>query len=196
MGMKFDNEAELQELLGILEPFSYAILTDKIAIVLTKPIARVNANWFLHSDEKMALEWEDGKGEYYLNGVKFPEKLWKKITTRKMTLKNVMAIEDIDQRTQAMNYIPVAQFLEHAGGKILDTCKKGDIEYKLYELPRGIFTEVAYFAVYNCPSTDKLYMSGIEPTIGSKKSIVTAMAWKANMTEKDWLAMELLVHES
>lgn len=113
-----------------------------------------------------------------------------------MSLKDVMKIEDIDQRTQAMNYIPVQEFLEHAGGVVTDTFKKWDIEYKLYQIPEGLFTEIAYFATYTCPSTGKLYMSGISPEIGKEKNIVKAMAWKANMTQKDWKSMQLLTHES
>jgi len=85
-----------------------SVLLNGYAIFCPRPKkCRKNLTGRLHSDEFPAIEWRDGYKIYALNGVRFDEKLWTKVVSKKMSLKEVMAIEDIDQRTQAMKYVEV-----------------------------------------------------------------------------------------
>lgn len=83
------------------------------------------------------------------------------MVSHNLNLKEVLAIEDIDQRTQAMRYVPVRDFLKHAKSKCIDEYEQQGVKYELHEIPSSddLFTETAYYAVYNCPSTNKMYMS-------------------------------------
>ena len=185
-------------LIDLLSDCSYGFITDKICIVLTKPKVEVNDRYFIHSDIKMALEWKDGQGEYFLNGVKFPQELWSKVVSKEMTIKEIMAIDDIDQRTQAMKYAPIEELLSL--GKEVDTYKKHtldgqEVNYRLIRFD-DLFPVKAWYAVYNCPSTQKLYMSGIDPEIGAKEDIKLAMAWKSQIQVEDFINSIPLVHES
>lgn len=106
---------------------------------------------------------------------------------------------DIDQRTQAMRFGNEEDFAKL--GEIVDIYEKMSLEgkkitYKLIKLPQDIFSTDAYFAFYNCPSTDKKYLSGIDPAIGSKKSIVKAMAWKHQIEVDEWKRLIPLKNES
>ena len=181
---------------------SMSFLSKNVAIILTKPKVRQDTSNFLHSDEFPALQWDD-TGFYYLHGVKFPEDLWKKIVSHKMPFQDVLAIDDIDQRTQAMKYGDVEEFLAHAGAKTIDTHTKKtlagkEINYKLVEIPKGeTFTQNVHFAIYDCPSTDKTYMSGVPKF----DTVAEAMAWKQSndkytITPSDWLLSIPLVDES
>ena len=137
------------------------------------PTCKVRTNGSApHSDEFPALEWSEDK-YYYLNGVHFPEELWKKVVSHSMSLKEVMEIVDIDQRTQAMKYVNVEELLSEFKAEILSTFQKiaqngEEVNYKLVKIPahENLFTVDSYHAIYNCPSTGKIYMSGIEPSIG------------------------------
>ena len=157
----------------------------------------------LHNTEGMALTYPDGWGVYALNGVRFPEDLFKKVTSGLMPFQDILAIEDIDQRTQAMRFGDVNQFLKHVKAKQLDTYTKKtpegkNINYALHLIPKGeVFTRDAYYAVYDDPSTGKLYMSGVEPC----RTISEAMAWKMSsdiwaVAPKQWEALVPLVSES
>ena len=191
--------AEVEKYIDLLADTSLGFVTDKICIVLCKPKVRLNTRGFLHSDEFPSVEWKDGKhSQYHLNGVKFDKELWEKVVSRKMPFADILKIKDIDQRTQAMRYGDINAFLEHVKAKKLDTFQKftvngGVVDYALYEIPAGdVFTETAYYAVYNCPSTAKVYMSGVPKSTSIKES----MAWKSGMDVENWERMVPLVHES
>jgi len=173
---------EVERYLDLLCDCSYGFITDKIAIVLTKPKVLVNSEWRLHSDKQMAMQWKDGTGEYFLNGVKFLEELWKEVVSGNMPFEKILAIQDIDQRTQAMRYGDVNKFIEHSKGELLNESKRGN---KLYKIPKGeIFTEDAYYLIYSCPSTGKVYMSGVPKELVEQKDADNAMAWKHFMSKE------------
>jgi len=168
------------------------ITLGNILIVIENPKCRWSNN-NLHSDEFPAIEWKDNTGIYFLNAVRFEKELWEKVVSRKMSLKEVMNIKDIDQRTQAMKYVEVEDLLAEFKAETLDTYKKEtldgvEVNYKLVKIPahKDLFTIDSYHAIYNCPSTGKIYMSGIAPEIGEKGSIKEAMAWKGKMSLLDW----------
>jgi hypothetical protein len=156
-------------------------MLGNIVFIVEKPqCSWQNRN--LHSDTKPAIQWKDGTGIYFLNGVNFPKELWEKAIGRKMSFKEVMGIQDIDQRTQAMAYCPPMDFLKE-NGKLLDKSKRGN---ELWFIPKGLFRIDAYFLYYKCPSTGKGYLSGIEPKIGEQKSADNAMAWKLSLSPSDY----------
>ena len=135
----------------------------------------------LHSDTKMALSYPDRWGIYALNGVRFPEDLWKKVTSREMTFDDILKIVDIDQRTQAMKYCKegAREFYTRIGGKVIDKVTKLDVNaepvnYELWELPKGdIFTKNVHYVIYNCPSTGKEYTKGVPEF----KTVAEALSW-------------------
>ena len=173
------------------------IFLDDYAFICRRPKAvRKNATGFMNSDQFPAIEWRDGFKLHYLNGVYFPEDLWKKVVSKEMPFEEILAIKDIDQRTQAMRYGDVQKFFEHTKSTLLDSSDKGN---ELWFVPQsaGIFRIDAYFLKYKDPSTDKIYMSGIDPEIGQKKDADLSMAWKhGNIPLEDYKNMKHLVHES
>lgn len=201
IGVQFDEE-KFKRMGDIILSIPTIITLGNILIVIENPKCRWN-NRNLHSDEFPAIEWKDNTGIYFLNAVLFEKELWEKVVSRKMTLKEVLEIVDIDQRTQAMRYVDVEDLLVKYNAETLDTFTKttpnGDlVNYKLVFIPKHdtLFRVDSYHAVYNCPSTDKRYMSGIAPEIGANKDIKEAMAWKAGLSVDEWLSLIPLVTES
>jgi hypothetical protein len=188
----------------VCESVNYIWPNRDFVMVCARPkrIAR-NALGQLHSDEFKAIEYPDGWGLYLLNGVRFSEELWTKVVGRQMSLKEVMAIEDIDQRTQAMKYVDVEELIKEFNGKVLSSYQKftldgTEVNYRLVMIPKNdkLFDIDSYHAVYNCPSTQKIYMSGIDPELGKKGDIKESMAWKGKMSVEDWVSLIPLVSES
>ena len=168
----------------------------KILYLAPNPVLRFNGENY-HSDSFPAIEWATVK-EYYLNGVYFPEDLWKKVVSGSIPFADILKIEDIDQRTQAMRYGKVDEFIKHSKGELLDSYVKiaangKEVSYKLYKIPAGdIFLKDAYYAVYQCPSTDRVYMSGVKPC----KTVAEAMSWKHWMKPSEWKSLIPLRTES
>ena len=162
------------------------ILFNNFAIGCRKPqkVLR-NSQFQMHSETEPAISWRDGFRLNYLNGVYFPEDLWKKVVSGKMPFEEILAIKDIDQRTQAMKYGDKKKFLEHTKSIMLD---KSERSGELWKTPKeaGIFQIDAYHLIYLDPYTKKEYMSGIEPSIGVKGSADEAMSWKHNLSLKEY----------
>jgi len=173
------------------------IYFERVAIVSRKPTVYMNDAGRLHHDKLPAVEFPDGYAQHYLNGVYFPRELWERVTSGSMPFDEILAIEDTDQRTQAMLYADVDKFIAHAKGELLDEYEKiavdgSVVNYKLYRFPRGdIFTEDAYYCLFTCPSTGKKHMEGVEVS----KTVPEAMAWAEDITEEEWKARVPLVHE-
>lgn len=185
---------------NLLQSVNYFWTNKDFVIVCARP-TKINRNelGFLHSDKEKSIEYPDGWGLYHLNGVRFDETLWRKVTSRQITWKEIMAIVDIDQRTQAMRYGNEEDFAKL--GTVIDTYQKQTLDgkiinYSLIKIPQGMFTTEAYFAYYECPSTDKKYLSGIDPEIGKRGDIKECMAWKSQITVEDFINSIPLVHES
>ena len=177
----------------------YGAEQNGVLYICPNPILRFSAEFNYHSDTEPAIEWKNGLKVYYLNGVYFKEDLWKKVISKKMSFEEILAIEDIDQRTQAMKYGDVEKFLEFVEAKKLDEHQKETLDgvkinYALWEIPitKKIFTETAYYMLYDCPSTGKKYISGVPKF----SKVEEAMAWKIGVSPEDWRNMIPLVSES
>ena len=175
----------------------YRVEWEDVLYLAPTPIVRLNSLNQFHNVSLPAIEWETDKF-YYLNGVNFKEELWKKVVSGKMPFEDILKIEDVDQRTQAMRFGDVEKFLEHTKAKKLDEHIKFTpdgtmIHYRLFEIPKEMCSlKTAYYMVYECPSTMKLYMSGVPKAA----TCAEAMSWKQGVSKETWLAMKPLVHES
>jgi hypothetical protein len=187
---------ELEEYKKLLETQRIAVLTEDVAYVLVAPIVRRNERGQLHHTKLPAVQW--GKsGQYYLNGVSFPKELFERVTAENVSAKDILSIEDIDQRTQALRFMPAEDMVKELKGELLDEVDKltvtGEpVNYKLYKFPKGaVFTEDAYYVLFDCPSTRKKHIEGFEKA----STVAEAMAWAEETTEEDWKSRIPLLHE-
>jgi hypothetical protein len=144
---------------------------------------------------------------YYLNGVKFTEDEYNQVISPDFSFADRMKIVDIDQRTQAINpkFCNIDAFLKEVKAELLDEVNKFDIEanpvnYKLYKIPKGdVFSEDAYYCYFDCPSTGKKHLEGVEVC----KTVAEAMSWAMTapelgivVTPEDWKLQIPLLHEN
>ena len=150
-----------------------------------------------HCTDGPSHEWRDGFRIYHLNGVRFDEALYWRVVGG-MPMQDILRIEDVDQRTQAMRFADVDEFVRHADGVSLDkrikTAADGSlVHYNLIRFPAGeIFSEDAYYCIFDCPSTGKRHMEGVEVS----STVAEAMAWAEEITPAQWEARVPLVHET
>jgi len=180
----------------ISESVSYIWANSDFVIVCERP-KEINRNndGALHNPRGMSISWSDGWGLYHLNGVRFDEELFLKVTSGTMPFSDILSIPDIDQRVQAMKYGDVWEFVKHAKGELLDTHSKfgkdgREVKYWLYTFPAGeIFTEQAYYMIYEDSMTpkEKTHMQGVVKT----NTVAEAMAWKQHITPELWTSLVL-----
>jgi len=174
----------------VCESVNYIWPNTDFVMVCARPIKITRNNQGrLHSDTEKAIEYPDSWGLYLLNGVRFSEELWTKVVSKKMPFEEILAIKDIDQRTQAMKYGDIAEFLKHTKSELLSSKRIHRTKYELWKTPKEaeIFTVDAYHCVYKDPATNLTYMSGVAPEIGVKGDVVEAMGWKRNMSGEEFL---------
>jgi len=137
----------------------------------------------LHSVKGKAIEWKDGYGFYFIHGVRFDEKLWKKVIKKGVHSKTVMSIENMEQRMAVLKLHGVEKIIK--GAELLDKSNRGN---ELY-LVKGVFSQDALFLKYSCPSTGRVYISGVDPSLPHDAD--TCMAWKFNISKEDYLKLEV-----
>ncbi len=190
IGVKFDEE-KLELFKDIVENLSnIVVFVGNIIFICEKPLVRWE-NGLLHSDQKMAIEWKDGTGFYYLDGTKFEEDLWKKVLSKKMTFSEIMKIEISDQRTIALKHNPQAIINEHA--KLID---KDDRNNELYciegqELNKELDFPKIWFLKMLCP-TGRVFIESIEPVFAENHQNATeCQAWLCQLTLNEYNLMRM-----
>ena len=104
-----------------------------------------------------------------------------------MSFTDIMKIENVDQRTIALKYCPPEDLLKgmeakliHEGKPYMNYDMDKQLTNKLYLIENKINGfDKAWFCMYNCPSTDKVYISGIDPEFAEKNQDADkCMSWK------------------
>ena len=163
-------------------------LTEDTVYIIRKPIflAR-DEQGRLHNDSRMAIEWADGKGIYFLHGQEFGKELFDKIASQKMTIKDVMAIENADQRTMAISMLRPDRLLKHMGAKLVHTGQRGT---KLYEVKNFMDTgDTEYCMHMQDSSTDRSFIEWVEPKVGKKHDADAAQAAAWGLSKEVYLSL-------
>jgi hypothetical protein len=185
-----------KKLENFVEKVSFGLYFEGVCLVSRAPISISWANGRLHNDSGPSVLWKDGYALHNLNGVRFDKELFNKVISPEFSFADRMKIEDVDQRTQAINpkYCDINAFLKETKAELLDEVNKFNLDgepvnYKLYKIPKGnIFTEDAYYCYFDCPSTGKKHLEGVEVS----KTVAEAMSWAMSVPE---IGMEVTAEE-
>ena len=190
IGVKFDEE-KLQMFNDIVRNVSnIVVFVGNVIFICEKPLVRWE-NQNMHSDQKKAIEWKDGTGFYYLDGVHFEEELWKKVVSQKMTFKEIMAIDISDQRTVALKYNPLAILNE--GATLIHKDNRTNELYLIEgkDINKELEEEKIWFLKMTCP-TGRVFIEGVPPDEAEKNPNASAMqALLCGLTMEEYMGMVL-----
>ena len=175
----------------------------------------------MHCEDGFAIEWADGYGIYVLDGIRFDrkdqDKLYWKIVKHELTLPEILAIEDIDQRAVALKYCNAEKIIADLGDRaiLVDEAKKPsqylkqnavsffggiaqvnfgevintELTYRLYKVTiPDIFDEPEFMLVYPHASIEGLsYWKGVDPEI-AKQGSLASIASHHNMSVDEYLS--------
>jgi hypothetical protein len=145
----------------------------------------------LHSTTGKAIEWCDGEGYYFINGVFFNKRLWGRITSKEITPKEAIALKNIEQRTIALQQIGWDILLKNLGGSIIENRKIAGSEEpeQLIEMDLKDETDNAnkakFIRVYD-PSIKAMRLLRVPPAI---KGIEEGRAWSFSKTPDEFKPM-------
>ena len=99
----------------------YCMFFEKVAYVMQRPIyVEQDDRKRLHSITRPALEFKDGTKIYKINGVTFDKKWWDKIRKDKLSPDEVFAIDNVEHRRIAYEYMDKTKMKKLKDYKVLD----------------------------------------------------------------------------
>jgi hypothetical protein len=185
-----EKAQELEEYKKLLETQRIAIRTQDIVYVLVAPTIR-REDGRLHSDQRPALEWENGTGQYYIDGVNLPKELWESILSQKMTFAEIMKIDISDQRTVALKYNP--QAILNEGSTLVHKDNRNNELYLIEgkQINKDLEAPKIWFLKMLCP-TGRTFIEGVPPDEAEKNPNATYLqALLCGLTLQEYLEMEL-----
>ena len=166
-----------------------AIFFENVAILsMTPSKVLLDDNKRLHSVSEPAIQFRDGYSIYRIHGIEFDEKTFYDLTQRKIPVKDILQLENIEQRYVALEYYGFDTILDELNARLIDESPRGN---KLYEIDfAGSAGNVVTtkFLKYSCPSTERNYGSFVKPEITQADQ---AMAWKHNCTEEEYEVLRI-----
>jgi len=170
---------------------------------LAKPKVRVDDVYRPHSTNSPSISWKWTK-IHCLHGVYFDEKLFYEIVNRKLDGKKIISLTNMEQRRVAMDIYGIEKLMESLDKKLIDKSSRGNELYRInlgyssnsIQISRRMSewapaTEQITGLVlkYSCPSTGRIYFSGIPEFNDNEqriKSADQAMAWKFGLSEEEY----------
>ena len=172
--------------------------TDSHIHCLEKPKIRVDDAGRLHSTNSPAVSWK-WTNLYCLHGVYFDIELFQEIVGRKLDGKEVISIPNIEQRRIAMDIYGIEKLMQSLDKQLINRSPRGN---ELYSINLGSTVNVKFLddwyrdeptkglvLKYSCPSTGRIYFSGIPNSDEFGNEITRAdqaMAWKFSLSEEEY----------
>jgi hypothetical protein len=173
-----------------------SVQLDGLAVVCRRPQAvRRDDQHRLHSDQKAAIEWRDGYKLHYIHGQFFEQKLWERVVSQKMTMKEVIEIQNADQRTMAWSMLRPDRLLKGMKAELIHTGVKGTRLYKVKGFGKTVAGRPAdgddteYCMVMDDSSTDRQFLEWVEPEIGKQGDADLCQATALQIPLEDYLNM-------
>ncbi len=164
---KKENLNNLNKFIYLLKSGIYDMVQfEKIVFVSDMPtsIKRDDRNR-LHSTNGMAIEWLDGYGLYFINGVSFNKELFEKVTDPEVRASEILSIKNVEQRRVAYENMDKSKMLE-LDYKVID--QVSDDGYgnpmKIIEFEVNGFDKPFRYVNWFCPSTKREYFHEISGT--------------------------------
>jgi hypothetical protein len=121
----------------------------------------------LHNDQGPAIRWRDGFELFYLDGIHLTSVQHKDISSKTMSFKEIMAIENADVRAVALKYNPEA--ILSTGAELIDKSERGNELFLIEKTELNKFLEEPeiYFLRMKCP-TGRVFVEGVDPSFARK----------------------------
>jgi hypothetical protein len=159
---------------------------ENFVFVSKLPIkTKLDNNGRLHSITGPAIEWRGYYSNYFIHGVGFDKELWKKVSQRKLTIKQILKLENIEQRYISLQLYGAEKLLEECKAKLIDKSTRGNY---LYEISTLIPNRKVKLLKYTCPSTERIYVSFVPDEIMKADK---GMAWKFQINEDEYSLLRI-----
>jgi hypothetical protein len=168
------------------------------ALIVPTPLMRFadERRRVLHDDTgEMAIEWLDGSGQYILHGTEFDKPVYDRVIGHQLSIHDIAALGNIDQRAIALRYLTFEQLVVDSGAELLDTGAKGTSLYRLPLPLRMIEDRVQgnfdYFIhMRDASYPEREFIEWVDPRVGRQRNAELCQAHAFGISLEQWLAIE------
>ncbi len=162
------------------------VMADEAAFVAKMPIeVKYDDNMRLSNDRGAAITFRDGTKHHYIRNIYFKPDLFEKITTKTLPVKEILQLENMEQRMMALHIYGPERLLQEVDAVKIDSWK----EYELYQIEGLIEGRKLKLLKYPDPSTDRVYMSFV-PDECSTCRAAKAKKFQIEESEVDLIKVE------
>lgn len=174
----------------------YLAVVDTEIVVARRPALRlldtaaVDGLPRFHHDAGPAVEFADGTGLHFLEGIYFQPWLHRAIVDGALTMRYVRDMPSWEGRVAAYPSMPPAALLDGLHARLLDVGRKGTRLYRIDDLPDH--EDPVWYIVMTDPSTGRDYGEFVPPEIGVHRSAdaAQAAAWGISVADYRRIALE------
>ena len=161
------NNEKINKYIGYLKGgVFYAMFFEKKAFIMCPPqYVEQDDRKRLHSEKQAAFIFKDGTELYMIHGVKFEKEWWSKIVNDELSPEEILAIDNMEHRRIAWEYMNKKKLEGLKHFKVLDEVENDGKGYKM-RIVQFIHPDVGEIRYYNCfcPTTGREYYIGTEET--------------------------------
>ena len=193
--LKNHEEKLFKDFTGIVKSGVWdMVFLPAVCIVCSCPKAKRDDDNRLHSITSKAVEFNSGYGEYVLHGTWFTDNvdLFKKITKRELSAKEILGIENIEFRNAAIRHYGLDAVFGELDTTLIDKSDRGNELYSVKDIHPD--RPVLYLKYNDISPTGRVFVKGVPDKDDSGAEIKTAdhaQAWSHNMTLEEYQDMEV-----
>lgn len=166
---------------------------DTAIIIVEKPMAITKNQNGMHNIDGPAIKWEDGYGQYFVNGRNLPHKYFNLISENKFTMTDFINESNEEHKSTCIAFMQEKYGDDHLVRFFKDNLKevdnfvdKKDLQYLegttkgmnvgVYTLFKGeINNENIAFVRCYCPSTDRIFFLGVDSIHKTAKDAIASL---------------------
>lgn len=178
----------------------WMIPANKDVLIVPRPALRCleDRPAILHADSgRMAVEWPDGTGFYFLRGTPFEASLYTQVINGQLSLDQITALDNADHRSIALSYMTFDELVRRSDAELLDIGVKGTSLYRL-PLPgriardrvRGYGGYDYFIHMRDASHPEREFIEWVAPRIGARRNAELCQAHAFGLTVEQWLSIE------
>ena len=177
----------------------YLVPANRDVLIVPRPTLRcLDRPGVLHDDSgRMAAEWSDGSGFYFLRGTSFPERVYFDVISGALSLQEVAALGGADQRSIALSYMGFEQLVVKSRARRLDVGVKGTTLYRLPLPARIVRDRIRGYGGYDyfihmrdASHPEREFIEWVDPAVGRLGNAELCQAHAFGITLEQWLSIE------
>jgi hypothetical protein len=151
----------------------------------------------LHDDTgRPAIEWPDGSGTYFLNGVEFTKSRYFEVIRSELLIQEIAALGNADQRSIALTYMSFERLVLDSDAELIDVGIRGT---RLYRLPlpfciradriQGYGGYDYFIHMRDASHPERQFIEWVDPLIGRQRKAELCQAHAFGISLEEWLSI-------